>query len=98
MLYVCRLTHVCCCECVGSLAVTCPCTPDKAASLRYAHKLCTCDMSRRILFFRHSLSELDEKVESCTAAVAEAKKREGKEDAPAAAAAAEEGATDMATD
>jgi hypothetical protein len=34
------------------------------------------DMSRRILFFRHTLAELDEMVESCSEAVAEAKKRE----------------------
>ena len=33
-------------------------------------------MSRRILFFRHTLSELDDMVESCCQAVAEAKKRE----------------------
>lgn len=99
------------------VAVTCPCSPNKAVALFYAHKLCSCgapsnlnrsciiipisvliillvlncvllvvwpvfwllspDMSRRILFFRHSVSELDQMVESCSQAVAEAKRRQG---------------------
>ena len=53
-----RLCSLCKQNCYLSF-VTCPCTSDRSCCLLHCHKMCSCEMSRRILFFRYSDEELD---------------------------------------
>ena len=53
-----RLCSLCKQNCYLSF-VTCPCTSDRSCCLLHCRKMCPCEMSRRILFFRYSDAELD---------------------------------------
>jgi histone demethylase JARID1 len=40
-------------------AISCQCSPNRFACLNHANILCSCDMERKIAFFRYSMEELN---------------------------------------
>ena len=45
-------------------AVSCQCSPNRFACLNHTNILCSCEMNRKVAFFRHSMKELNTLVEA----------------------------------